>query len=107
MGTDLLQGHLDLLLLSALSRGPCHGYAVAEALRARSGGVIRLAEGTLYPALHRLETQGALRSRWAVVAGRRRRVYALTSTGRRALAREAKGWDLFSSGVRAVLQQGS
>jgi PadR family transcriptional regulator PadR len=106
MRAEQLKGHLDLLLLSALSRGASHGYAVAEALRSRSGGALDLAEGTLYPALHRLEEAGALSSRWESVGGRRRRVYALTRRGRRALAREAQGWKRFAAGVTGVLAAG-
>lgn len=104
MRAEQLKGHLDLLLLSTLARGPSHGYAVAEALRERSAGAVDLAEGTLYPALHRLEAAGALKSRWAEVAGRRRRVYALTGRGRKALAREASGWRTFAAGVSRVLE---
>jgi PadR family transcriptional regulator PadR len=103
MRAERLKGHLDLLLLSTLARAPSHGYAVAEVLRARSRGAVDLAEGTLYPALHRLETAGALSSRWAEVAGRRRRVYRLTGRGRRALAREAEDWRAFASGISRVL----
>jgi PadR family transcriptional regulator PadR len=104
MRPEELKGHLDLLLLSTLARAPSHGYAVAEALRARSTGTIDLAEGTLYPALHRLERARALTSRWAVVGGRRRRIYALTSRGRRALAEQTIGWERFAAGIRAVLE---
>ena len=104
MRAEQLKGHLDLLLLSTLARGPSHGYAVAEALREQSGGAIDLAEGTLYPALHRLESAGALSSRWAEAGGRKRRVYALTSRGRKALAREAEGWRAFAAGVSRVLE---
>jgi PadR family transcriptional regulator PadR len=106
MRAEQLKGHLDLLLLSALSRGSSHGYAVAEALRFKSAGALDLAEGTLYPALHRLEEAGALSSRWATVGGRRRRLYVLTRRGRRALAREAQGWKRFAAGVTSVLAAG-
>jgi PadR family transcriptional regulator PadR len=99
-----LKGHLDLLLLATLARAPSHGYAVAEALRARSEGRIDLAEGTLYPALHRLEKARALTSHWAEVGGRRRRIYSLTRRGRRALAQEAVGWERFAAGMRGVLE---
>jgi PadR family transcriptional regulator PadR len=104
MKAEQLKGHLDLLLLAALAKGPAHGYALAESLRHTSDGALDLAEGTLYPALHRLETSGALRSRWATVGGRKRRVYALTARGRKALARETEGWRRFSASIRSILE---
>jgi DNA-binding PadR family transcriptional regulator len=99
----MLQGHLDTMLLAVLSDAPAHGYAVIEALRSRSNGAFDLPEGTVYPALHRLEQAGLVRSRWAVAAGRRRRVYSLTAKGRPALAERARGWRDFAAGVDAVL----
>src|SRR4051794_19225634 len=86
MRTDLLRGQLDSLLLAVLAEGPRHGYAIAEELRGRTAGELELAEGTLYPALHRLERDGLLESRWSTDAPRRRRVYAVTTRGRAALA---------------------
>ncbi len=74
MNAEKLKGHLDLLLLAAVRAHPAHGYAIAETLRARSAGTFDLPEGTLYPALHRLEKAGSLASRWSEVNGRRRRV---------------------------------
>src|SRR5204863_6793945 len=76
-------GHLDVLLLAALSDGPRHGYAVKEALREGSGGRFDLPTGTVYPALHRLEAAGLIAGSWSVVDGRRRRSYRLTAAGRR------------------------
>src|SRR4051794_41925997 len=73
MRTDLLRGQLDALLLAVLAEGPRHGYAIAEELRGRTGGELELAEGTLYPALHRLERDGLLESRWSTDAPRRPR----------------------------------
>src|SRR5260221_13341818 len=73
MNAETLKGHLDLLLLAALQSRPAHGYAIADTLRARSDGAFDLPEGTLYPALHRLERAGLLSSRWSEVGGRRRR----------------------------------
>src|SRR3989442_16028046 len=87
MNAETLKGHLDLLLLAAVQARPTHGYAIAETLRARSDGAFDLPEGTLYPALHRLERAGLLSSRWLEVNGRRRRVYQLPRTGHRALAK--------------------
>ena len=81
MRAEVLKGHLDLLLLAAVRNQPAHGYAIAETLRSRSDGAFDLPEGTLYPALHRLERGGLLSSRWSEVNGRRRRVYQLTARG--------------------------
>ncbi len=103
MNGQVLKGHLDLLLLAAVGAGPAHGYAIVEQLRDRSGGTFDLAEGTVYPALHRLEQTGLLRSRWSTAAGRRRRVYELTSRGRSALEAQERDWRQFSSAVTAVL----
>jgi PadR family transcriptional regulator PadR len=97
-----VQGHVDGMLLAVLSDGPLHGYAVTEELRRRSGGEFDLAEGTIYPALHRLESSGLLSSRWEVVAGRRRRVYALSSSGRRAVVDRRSSWHAFRCAVDAV-----
>jgi transcriptional regulator len=103
MNAETLKGHLELLLLAALQAGPAHGYAVAETLRARSQGTFDLPEGTLYPALHRLEGAGLLASRWSEVNGRRRRVYQLTAKGQKSLASRQDEWQLFSRAVQAVV----
>jgi DNA-binding PadR family transcriptional regulator len=96
-------GHLDGMLLSILGREPLHGYAIAQALSARSGGVFELPEGTIYPALHRLERGGLLASEWSTASGRRRRIYRLTARGRRAAAGAREDWRRFSGAVEAVL----
>jgi PadR family transcriptional regulator, regulatory protein PadR len=102
----MLKGHLDLIMLAALSDGPAHGYAVIEAIRARSGQAFDLPEGTIYPALHRLEQAGLLSSHWTVAeSGRRRRVYALTRQGRRALADRRAVWERFANAIGGVLGQ--
>jgi PadR family transcriptional regulator PadR len=98
-----LRGHLDLLLLATLERGPRHGYAIVEAIRNASSGAFDLAEGTVYPALYRLESAGLLTSRWTTTAGRRRRVYRLTRRGRTELDRERQEWTAFAGAVRAVV----
>lgn len=103
MRAEKLKGHLDLLLLSVLSRGPGHGYAVITRLRDRSEGAFELPEGTVYPALHRLESAGLLASAWEVVAGRRRRIYHLTLAGETALADQAEQWREFSGSMARVL----
>jgi len=103
MTAEALKGHLDLLLLAAVQAGPTHGYAIAEILRVRSGGTFDLAEGTLYPALHRLERAGLLSSRWSEVNGRRRRVYQLTRKGQQALSTRHDEWQDFARAVHAVV----
>ena len=103
MKRERLKGNLDLLLLSVLAAGPAHGYAVISALRERSQGLFDLPEGTVYPALHRLESVGLLASSWGEADGRRRRVYVLTDEGSAALAAERTEWRAFAGGIRAVL----
>jgi len=104
MRAEALKGHLDGLLLASLEAGPLHGYAVIEALRDGSSGRFDLPTGTVYPALHRLEAAGLVRSGWSVVSGRRRRTYELTPAGRRALSDQRTIWDEFSDAVTALLQ---
>jgi PadR family transcriptional regulator PadR len=103
MERERLKGNLDLLLLSVLAAGPGHGYAIITALRERSEGAFDLGEGTVYPALHRLEAAGLLASDWAEAPGRRRRVYALTGKGAAALAAEQVRWRRFAAGMQAVV----
>jgi DNA-binding PadR family transcriptional regulator len=103
MDRERLKGNVDLLLLSVLSAGPAHGYAIISALRERSGGTFDLPEGTIYPALHRLEEAGLLASSWAQAEGRRRRVYALTDGGVAALAAHRTKWRTFERGMQSVL----
>lgn len=107
MRTEQLKGHLDPLVLAILERGPAHGYRVIERLRDRSGGVFDLPEGTIYPALHRLERGGLATSRRETVGGRERRVYRLSSRGRAALRERRTDWRLFSSTVSQVLGVGA
>lgn len=103
MNAEVLKGHLDLLLLAAVDARPAHGYAIAEALRARSGQTFNLPEGTLYPALHRLERAALLTSRWSEQSGRRRRVYQLTAKGHRALAKRQSEWAIFAHAMDTVV----
>ncbi len=100
---EALKGHLDLLLLSILADGPAHGYAVIEALRSRSGGMFDLPEGTIYPALHRLENQRLLQSTWSDEGPRRKRIYQLTPKGRQALTSRQDEWKQFSKAVNATV----
>ena len=98
-----MKGHVDLLLLATLRQGPLHGYGVVEKLRDESEGAFDLAEGTVYPALYRLERAGLLASRWTNAGGRRRRVYRLTRRGRSELARESDQWKSFVRAVESVV----
>ena len=101
---DRIRGHLDLLVLAVLADGPAHGYALIEELRRRSAGAFDLPDGTVYPALHRLEAGGLLASGWSRESGRRRRVYRLTRRGRAALERERGAWNAFAHAVEAVVE---
>ena len=100
----MLKGHLDMIVLAALAAGPAHGYAVIEEIRRKSRQAFDLPEGTIYPALHRLEQAGLLASRWVTAeSGRRRRVYALTRRGERALVGHRAVWQRFSGAIGALL----
>jgi PadR family transcriptional regulator len=103
MRAETLKGHLDALILAVLAGGPLHGYAIIEELKRRSGGSLDLAEGTVYPALHRLESGGLLASAWSQGEGRRRRVYRLTGRGERELGTRRGEWRDFVRVVEAVL----
>ena len=103
MRGELLKGSLDLLLLAILADGPAHGYAVVAQLRRRSDSALDLPEGTIYPALHRLEAAGLLTSRWSTEAGRRRRTYSLSRRGRAALEERRTEWSNFTNAVAAVI----
>jgi PadR family transcriptional regulator PadR len=96
-------GQLDLLLLSVLADSAAHGYRVIERLREQSDGAFDLREGTVYPALHRLERHGLLESHWSSEAPRRRRVYAITVAGRGALEGKRREWSAFAGAVHAVV----
>ncbi len=98
-----LKGHLELLLLSILRAGPAHGYEIIASLRERSAGAFDLPEGTVYPALHRLEQAGSLASDWTSHGGRRRRTYRITEDGLATLATERASWVRFSGAIGYVL----
>ncbi|HEX3623405.1 MAG TPA: PadR family transcriptional regulator [Acidimicrobiales bacterium] len=104
MKIDRVRGHLDLVLLGILAQEPGHGYAVITALRERTDGFLDLPEGSVYPALHRLEDLGLLTSEWGPVGGRRRRVYRLTERGSQALAGERRDWRSLVAAVEATLR---
>jgi transcriptional regulator len=102
---DLLQGTLDLLILKTLSWGPAHGYAVARWIEQLTGQVLLIGEGSLYPALHRLEERGWLSSTWQLSStNRRTKVYRLTTKGRQQLRAEAGAWTQFAEAVYKVLR---
>jgi DNA-binding PadR family transcriptional regulator len=103
MRPEALKGHLDGLILAVVADEPAHGYAIIDALKQRSGGTFALPEGTVYPALHRLERAGLLSSTWVDAAGRRRRVYRITPRGRRRLGERQREWRVFSHAVDSVL----
>jgi DNA-binding PadR family transcriptional regulator len=102
--SQTLKGHLDMLILAALHGDPAHGYAVLERLRTRSEGVFDLSEGTIYPALHRLEAARLVKSRRVMHDGRGRRVYTLTERGTRTLADYQQEWRRFSAGVTRIVE---
>ena len=102
---DLPQGTLDVLILKTLTSGPRHGYAVARWIEQSSGDALRIEEGSLYPALYRLERRGWLRADWGTSElGRRAKLYALTAAGRQQLKAETSQWMSFSAAITRVLQ---
>jgi PadR family transcriptional regulator PadR len=102
MGGELAKGHLDLLLLSGLEKGPLHGYGLLQVIREKSHWALDLPEGSVYPALHRLEREGLLTSSWSERSGRPRRIYKLSRRGRTELKAQQAEWTRFSSAVNAV-----
>jgi PadR family transcriptional regulator, regulatory protein PadR len=103
MRVDQTGGQLDMLLLAALAQGPVHGYGVIARLRDDSGGIFAMPEGTIYPALHRLEAAGHITSADEFVAGKRRRTYALTDAGVARLAARRAEWKAFSAVVSRMI----
>jgi PadR family transcriptional regulator, regulatory protein PadR len=102
--SDQIHGTLDMLVLKTLDAGPLHGYAIAVRLERLSDEVLRVEEGSLYPALYRMEQRGWLTSQWSVTdTGRRARFYTLTPAGRAQLAAEAASWDRLTVAVRGVM----
>jgi PadR family transcriptional regulator PadR len=105
MGKDQLQGALDLLILKTLQRQPMHGYGIAQRIQQISSDALRVEEGSLYPALHRIEQQGWIAAEWrASETSRRAKYYRLTPAGCKQLAREAENWSRVSSAVAKVLR---
>lgn len=103
--SDLLQGTLDMLILKVLNRGPLHGYAIAQRIGAISRALLQVPQGSLYPALHRLENKRLLSAAWTrTPAGRDVKVYRLTSKGRRRLSEEVADWERLAEAIRLILQ---
>jgi PadR family transcriptional regulator PadR len=101
---DLLQGTLDMLILKVVGLEPTHGYAIAQRLQQMSGAVLQVQQGSLYPALHRLEKRGWVRAEWkASETGREARFYSLTRVGRRQLEEQRAYWDRVSAAISGVL----
>jgi PadR family transcriptional regulator, regulatory protein PadR len=103
--SDFVQGTLDVLLLKILALEPLHGWAVSQRLKAVSGNVLQVSEGSLYPALHKLEVGGWITAEWKSTENNRRaKFYSLTRAGRKALAEQAADWERLSSAVSQVLR---
>jgi len=101
---DLVQGTLDMLVLRTLARGAMHGYGIAEFIQTTSNNVLRVEEGALYPALHRLELRGLLASDWGISENNRRaKYYRLTAAGRKHLAVESEHWGRMSAAIALVM----
>ena len=101
---ELLQGTLDLLILRTLQWGPQHGYAISQTIRGRSGEVLRVETGSLYPALHRLEKQGWVRSEWKLTESRQpAKYYRLTPAGKQQLLSEQAGWRRMVEAIAAIM----
>ena len=104
--TDLVQGTLDLLILKTLSLEPAHGWAVAKRIQQVSGEALQVQQGSLYPALHRLEQQGWIKAEWrSADSGRMAKFYALTAAGRKQLANELATWNRLSNAINLVVQE--
>jgi PadR family transcriptional regulator, regulatory protein PadR len=104
--TDLVQGTLDLLILKTISLQPKHGWAIAKRIQQVSKEVLQVQQGSLYPALHRLEQQGWIKARWAETeTGRNAKFYSLTRAGRTQMERELASWDRLSAGVNLVIRE--
>jgi PadR family transcriptional regulator, regulatory protein PadR len=102
---ELLQGTLDMLILKTLTRGPLHGYSIAEFIQETSEDALRVEEGALYPALHRLELRGLLASEWGVSDNNRRaKYYRLTAAGRKQLAQETAHWGRMAAAIARILE---
>jgi transcriptional regulator len=105
--SELLQGTLDMLILKVVALGPTHGYAIAQRLQQMSQDVLQVQQGSLYPALHRLEKRGWVKAEWAASdTGREARFYSLTRLGRKQLAEQRENWDRLSAAISGILRTG-
>ena len=103
--TDLVQGTLDLLILKVLANGPVHGWAIAQRIKQMSNEVLQFSQGSLYPALHKLEQQGWIEAEWGESENNRRaKYYSLTRAGRKMMAREAAQWERLSAAIALVVR---
>ena len=106
--TDVLQGTLDLLILRTLALQPMHGWGIAQRIQQLSQDVLQVNQGSLYPAVHRLEQKGLIAAEWGVTENNRRaKYYRLTTSGERQLAKELESWARFTGAVQLVLQPGA
>jgi PadR family transcriptional regulator, regulatory protein PadR len=103
MDSKLLSGTVELLILEVISTGPTYGYQITQDVISRSGGYFELTEGSLYPALHRLQRQKLLAAEWREADGRRRKYYRLTAAGKKSLVEKRTEWERFAKGVQGVL----
>jgi transcriptional regulator len=103
---ELLQGTLDMLILQTLQWGPQHGYGIGHAIRAHSGELLKVETGSLYPALHRLERQGWVRSEWKTSeAGQRAKYYRITTAGKKQLAGEQQRWEQLAGAIAGIMNR--
>jgi PadR family transcriptional regulator, regulatory protein PadR len=103
--TDLMQGTLELLILKTLARDSMHGYGIAQKIHAAADDLLKIEDGSLYPALYRMEDRGWIKSKWDVSENNRRaKFYKLTSAGRRQLAAESDNWERISRAIARILQ---
>lgn len=104
--SDLVQGTLDLLILKTLAVEPRHGWGIAKRIRQVSGDVLQVTQGSLYPALHRLEQHGWLKAAWVTTeSGREAKIYSLTAAGKKQLAKELESWDRLSAAIHLVVRE--
>ena len=104
--SDLIQGTLDLLILKTLANGPKHGWAIARRIQLVSGDVLQVTQGSLYPALHRLEQQGWLKSEWIMTeTGREAKAYGLSASGKKQLVKELDSWARLSGAIELVVRE--
>jgi len=102
--SDLLQGTLDMLVLKIVALGPIHGYAIAQRINQISREVLQVQQGSLYPALHRLEKRGLLSAEWREVSGREAKFYSLTRAGRKQLGAEQENWERLAGAVAMIMR---